>query len=137
MTRMTDKQVEIQKYLEELETILPKSYEDYKHSYEKRAACERYFEKIVESLIDMAFLVIKKERLEIPEDNKVFDTLFENKIISKTHLEKLQNAKGMRNIITHQYGDINNKTVYESVTEEIIQDSEEFLEQIEKYFSKK
>ncbi|MEN7982627.1 MAG: DUF86 domain-containing protein [Nanoarchaeota archaeon] len=131
MNRIRDKIEEIQNFLEELETILPKNFEEYIHSIEKKAACERYFEKIIESVNDLAYLIIKKERFSIPEESKSFETLFENKLISEKIFLKLKNAKGMRNIIAHKYGEVEDELIFESLTEELIQDIERFLEEID------
>ena len=133
MNRINDKTKQLQKYLEELKSIIPGSYKEYNNSIKNRAACERYFEIIIETLIDLAFLIIKKERFQMPEDNKVFNTLFENGIIDNELMEKLQDAKGMRNILSHNYGNIDDEIVYEAIKEEIIKDCKEFLKQIQKY----
>jgi len=130
MNRIKDKIDEIQKYLDELESILPVNLGEYIYSLEKKAACERYFEKIIESANDLAYLIIKKERFGIPEENKSFEVLFENKIISKKVFLKLKNAKGMRNIIAHKYGDVDDELIFESITEELINDIEEFLNEL-------
>ena len=51
MAKKEDKIEEINKYLEEFSQILPPTYEVYLENFEKRAACERYFEKIIEAVI--------------------------------------------------------------------------------------
>jgi len=135
MNRIKDKIEELQKYLKILETILPKSFSEYQNNLEKKAACERYFELIVETLIELAFQVVKIERFEISEDYKVFNILFENNIINENLQKRLKNAKGMRNILSHQYGDIDDEIVYEAITEEIINDCEYFIECIDNYYS--
>jgi uncharacterized protein YutE (UPF0331/DUF86 family) len=136
MNRIKDKSEEIDKYLEELETILPESFEEYFKSIEKKAACERYFEKIIESLIDLSFLIIKEEKFEIPENNEIFEVLLNKEIINKNIYQKIKKAKGMRNIIAHKYGEIDDEIVFESLTEELIPDITNFLEVIEIYFNK-
>ena len=129
--RIQDKKEEIEKYISELEEIIPASFEEYKQNFEKKAACERYFEKIIEALIDLVFLIIKKEKYPIPEDDKKsFDVLFQEKIISDELCKKLKNAKGMRNIIAHEYGKIDDELVFESITKEIIEDVQELIKQI-------
>lgn len=130
MGRIEDKIQELQAYLDELSSILPTSLEEYKKSIEKKAACERYFEKIIESTIDLAYLIIKKERLDITEKEKIFQVLFDNKLISENVLSKLKNAKGMRNILAHRYGELDDELIFESVTEELIQDIELFLKEL-------
>jgi uncharacterized protein YutE (UPF0331/DUF86 family) len=135
MKRIKDKIEEIQKFLDELEIILPKTIEEYKQSIEKKAACERYIEKIVEASSDLAYLIIKKERFTIPEENKSFETLFQNKLISQEIFLKLKNAKGMRNIIAHKYGELDDELIFESITEELISDIIKFLNELK--FNKK
>ncbi|MBI4447554.1 DUF86 domain-containing protein [Candidatus Woesearchaeota archaeon] len=81
----------------------------------------------------MAFLVIKEKGLKIPEDDKgAFDTLSREKIISEELAEKLKEAKGMRNILAHEYGKIDNEVVFESITPELETDTAEFIINIEK-----
>ena len=53
-----------------------------------------------------------------------------NKIISPELASKLSDAKGMRNIITHEYGEIDDKIVFEALSNEIIRDAREFIEDV-------
>jgi len=132
MNRISDKLIEIEKYLEELESILPLDFEEYKKNFKIKAVGERYFEKIVEAVIDLAFLVAGEKRLRKPEEEEgIFSVLKDNKILSEELCLKLQDAKGMRNIISHQYGKINDELVFNSLTEELIPDVNEFLGVIE------
>ncbi|MFH1181997.1 MAG: DUF86 domain-containing protein [Candidatus Woesearchaeota archaeon] len=131
MSRIDDKISEITVFLSELEEIAPSSLEAYKLSIEKRAACERYVEKIVEGLTDLAFFAIKEKKLRVPQDDAdAFNILSENKVISSDLAARLKNAKGMRNIISHQYGRIDDEIVYEAVTGELAKDAEKFIEAI-------
>jgi len=130
--RINEKINEIEKYLDELESIIPKTFDEYEDIKEK-AACERYFEKIIEAVIDLCFLIVKEKNLEKPEDDKgVFDILLNSEVISKGSCENLKNAKGMENIISHQYGSIDNKIVFHSITEELVDDVNKFLDGIKK-----
>ncbi|MBS3141542.1 DUF86 domain-containing protein [Candidatus Woesearchaeota archaeon] len=134
--RINDKIREIEKYLKELNEIKPETLSEYKE-LKTKAACERYFEKIIEAVIDLAFLTIKELGLKIPEeDKKAFDILAERSIISKELSQKLKEAKGMRNIISHEYGIIEDKVVFESITEQLEEDVSEFLESIETHIKK-
>ena len=134
MTRIKDKINEINEFLHQLKQIAPDSFEEYKSSLEKKAACERYVEKIVEAATDLAFLVIKYKKLKIPEDDvDAFNILLENKIIDDIMASKLKNAKGMRNIIAHEYGKIDNEIVFEAITEELNKDISRFIENIKRF----
>ena len=133
MGRTTDKINEINIFLEDLKSIAPSTLEEYKSSIEKKAACERYVEKIVEAITDLAFLVIKDKKLKLPEDDiDAFNILLENKIIDSDLASRLKDAKGMRNIISHQYGNIDDGIVFESVSEELGTDARKFVSVIEK-----
>ena len=100
--RVKDKLDEVERYLAELSEIAPKRFEEYSDTKTK-AACERYFEVIVEAVVDVAFLVIKDRKLRTPEDDKqAFDVLVDAKIIPAELSRRLKEAKGMRNIIAHE-----------------------------------
>ncbi len=130
MNRIKDKTKEIDGFLSELKEIMPSSFDEYKSSTEKKAACERYVEKIIEAVTDLAFLIIKYKKLKIPEDDiEAFDILLDNKIIDKDLASKLKDAKGMRNIIAHQYGKIDDKIVFDAVTKELEEDVNKFIEE--------
>lgn len=127
--RIKDKVAEVEKYVEELKSIVPETFEEYEKDIIKKAACERYFDKIMEALTDLAFLIIKKNSIPAPEDDlSSFITLYENKIISKELAYKLREAKQMRNFITHRYKFIDDLTVYNAVKEELFSDVEAFLD---------
>ena len=131
MTRITEKTEDINIFLEELKSIIPSSLEEYKSSLEKKAACERYAEKIVEALTDLAFLTIKSKKLKIPEDDiDAFNILLENKIIDSSLAARLKNAKGMRNVISHQYGNIDDAVVFKAITQELEIDAKKFIDVI-------
>ena len=131
MTRINDKISEISEFLAQLKSIAPSSLDEYKSNIEKKAACERYVEKIVEAVTDLAFLIIKNKKLKIPEDDvDAFNILFENKIIVASLAAKLKKAKGMKNIISHQYGKIDDEIVFESITEELEKDVVEFIKNL-------
>lgn len=132
--RIEDKIEEVETYLKEFTSIMPKALKEYLNIKEK-AACERYFEKIIEAITDLAFLIIKEKNLEKPEDDKaVFDILHKNEIISEKICEKMKDAKGMRNLIAHEYGSVDDKIVFHSITEEFEDDVNNFIEEIKKNF---
>lgn len=131
--RIEDKIKDIEEFLNQLNDIVPNSLEEYEKNIEKKAACERFFEKIIEAVIDLTFLLIKIKKLRIPEDESdSFNILLDNKIIDDKIVGKLKDAKGMRNIIIHQYGIIDDRLVYHSISEELEKDIGEFIKCIQK-----
>jgi len=129
--RIKEKINEIEHYLEELSDIVPEDFQEYAKDKKAKAACERYFEKIIEAAVDLAFLVIKENGLKSPEEDKeAFDIIAKGKIISETLATRLKDAKGMRNIIAHEYGKIDDKIVFEAITEELERDVKEFIKKV-------
>ena len=128
MSRIKEKTKEIENYLFELGSIKPSTFEEYKEDIKSKAACERYAEKIIEAVIDLAFIIIKQDNFKIPEeDNQAFDMLIDENIISKELGERLKNAKGMRNILAHEYGEVDDEVVFYAITKELTQDVQEFI----------
>ena len=129
--RINDKIREIEDYLSELEEIMPKNFHEYKTDLKTKAAFERYFEKIIEAVIDLAFLIIKDKGYKIPEEDKeAFDILAQENIISQELATKFKEAKGMRNIITHEYGKIHDELIFHSITQELESDVSELIKSI-------
>lgn len=137
MNRIEDKIEQILKFLEELEEIIPGDLEDYKLNKEKKAACERYFEKIIEAITDLTFYTIKIKKLRIPQDDgDAFQVLKEVKIIDDVLTNKLKEAKGMRNILAHEYGEVDDEVVFEAIKEQLNPDVNEFINKIKKALKK-
>ncbi|MDD5162949.1 MAG: DUF86 domain-containing protein [Candidatus ainarchaeum sp.] len=133
--RIQDKIREIENYLEELSEILPSSFREYSFDLKSKAACERYFEKIVEAIVDLAFLVIREKGLQTPEEDKeAFDILCKAKIIDAPLATRLKEAKGMRNFLAHQYGAIDDKIVFKALKKELRKDAGIFIASIETSF---
>jgi len=135
--RIKDKIVDIESYLSELIDIAPQNFKNYIHDFKTKAACERYFEKIIEAIVDLAFLVIKDNSFNLPEEDKrAFDILAEEEVISKKLAGKLKDAKGMRNIIAHEYGKVDDRIVFESIVEDLEKDAKEFINIIKKIYTR-
>lgn len=131
MNKIDEKIGQIEKFLVELMETAPNTFEEYESNRIIKAACERYFEKVVEAITDLAFMVISEKKFRIPEDDiDSFKILEEKGIISNKLYTRLKDAKGMRNFIAHQYGIINDKLVYEAITENIEKDVKEFVKKL-------
>ena len=134
MSRITDKIAEIEEYLSELEEFMPNDFEEYLNDIKTKAACERYFEKIIEAITDIAFMIIVKRKLRMPEDDiDAFKILLEHKIIDEELCKKLKQAKGMRNILANQYGTIKDEIVFEAIKKEVDNDVKKFISIVENY----
>ena len=129
--KISDKIIEIERYLEELYEIFPISFEEYKIDFKSKAVSERYFERIIEAVVDLTFLMIKEKELKQPEyEKESFDILARAEIISETLSSRLQYAKGMRNILAHEYGKVDDQVVFNSINEELKEDILNFIKSI-------
>ena len=100
-------------------------------SYES-SIVELYGRLHAQSFVDLAFLVIKEMGLKSPEnDYESFEILSGQKVISSELASNLQQAKGMRNILAHEYGEVDNEIVFNSINEELIRDGNEFIKSIQ------
>ena len=131
--RIDDKIGEIERCFREMESIVPESFEEYSSDLKSKAACERYFERIMESVISILFLVIRGKNYESPRtEDSAFNLLADKGIISQELAVRMKEAKGMRNFIVHQYGEIDDSRVFHSVSEELNKDVMEFIESVKR-----
>jgi len=132
--RIKNKIEEIEEYLCELEEIIPEDLKKYQQDFKTKAACEHYFEKIIEACENLGFFVVKFLNLKFPEkDMSIFDSLLKENIINKELSQKLKEAKGMRNLISHEYGIVDDEIVFDSITSEIDKDIKYFLRNIREF----
>jgi len=131
--RIKDKIKEIEQFLDELIKIRPNNLKSYSKDFMKKAACERYAERIIEATNDLAFLVIKDQKLEFPEEDvQAFDIISDEKIIKPGLAVKLKDAKRMRNILAHEYGKVDDEIVFHAIKEELEKDIKEFVKSVKK-----
>ena len=120
---------ELEGYLEELERIKPKSFEEYEQ-IEKKRACERLLQISVECVIDICNMIVSEKKLGAPVDEEdIIEKLVKAKIIPKSLGEKIREMRGTRNILVHKYGYVDDKTIYE-ILEDNLKDFEEFIDVI-------
>jgi len=131
--RISDKIKFIKDSLGDLDSIIPERLEDYEDDLLKKAACERYFERIICALVDLSYLFIKYRNFDFPEsETHVFEILQEQGTISNELSDKLIEANKMRNVIAHLYADVNDKIVFNALKNELKNDAYELIKNIEK-----
>lgn len=97
---------------------------------------ERYIQLSVQCLIDICHLILSERGLKIPaESREAVSILRGNRIISEKNASNLVKMIGMRNILVHEYGEIDNKKVY-NVLKNRLKDFEIFEKEIIKYLGK-
>ena len=103
-------------YLRELQSVIPSSFTEYL-SVEKKRSCERLLQVSIEAVIDACALIVTGLRLGLPGDeDDLFEKLAEHGVISRPVALVLRRMKGMRNLLVHEYGRVDDAVVFEAVS---------------------
>lgn len=134
--RILSKLDEIDRYVNELSEIKPESLKEYQSSIKEKRACERLVQIAIESVMDVCNIIVSDMKLGLPEDeDDVIKKLETNKIIRKEVSLLLSKMKGMRNILVHKYGEVEDELVFESISQEL-EDFDKFKEEILSFIKK-
>jgi uncharacterized protein YutE (UPF0331/DUF86 family) len=107
---------ELEGYLAELRSVVPATYQEYR-TIEKRRSCERLLQLSIETAVDVCSLLVAGLRLGLPgEENDLFEKLADRGVISRPTADLLRRMKGMRNILVHEYGRVDDELIFETVT---------------------
>src|SRR3989344_4541695 len=116
--------------LERLDKIKPSNFEDYKKSIKDKMACERLIQISIETILDVCNILVSELKLGLPSDEEdIFRKMETHNIISLQMKNKLINMKGLRNILVHRYGEVEDEIVFENLSENL-GDFEKFKEEI-------
>ncbi len=80
-------------------------------------------------------MIYSNLNLGIPDDDDILKRLEEKKIFSKKIIGLVKDMKGMRNILVHKYGEIDDEVVFEQLTERL-SDFDEINKEISEYIKK-
>ena len=117
--RVLAKLDELDRYVGELRTIAPDRFESYRE-LEKKRACERTIQMCVEVVVDTCALLVIGLRLGLPgEPNDLFEKLARHGAISSGIAETLQQMKGLRNILVHEYGDVDDERIFRVIRDRL------------------
>jgi uncharacterized protein YutE (UPF0331/DUF86 family) len=93
---------------------------------------ERYLQLTIQCVIDISNHIIADLRLNLPSDNRqLFEMLAQHKILTKTLANKLTAMAGFRNILVHEYLEIDRRRVY-AVLKSELGDFEKFIRSVSK-----
>ena len=109
----------LDRYVGELRKMAPAGLESYRE-LEKKRACERTIQLCVETVIDTCALLVIGLRLGLPgEPTDLFEKLVHHGAISPTIAATLQQMKGLRNILVHEYGDVDDERVFRVIRDRL------------------
>ena len=107
---------ELEIYLEEFSELLPENKEIFLKSLMNRRAIERQLQILIESVIDICFILLKELKIHLPSDE---DTIFDLLQDYLSNWQNLKEMKSFRNLLVHRYGSVEDEKVYELITEEM------------------
>lgn len=88
---------------------------------------ERYLQLAIQAVLDISHHIVADRNLPLPADSKsLFDLLARQKVVSKGLSVKLAAMAGLRNILVHEYLEIDRRRVYRALTTEL-RDFETFV----------
>lgn len=91
--------------------------DDYLHDEDMQAIVERRLQLAIQVCIDIGNYIIAHERLEIPdEEENVFIILARHNVISPDLAERIKGMIRFRNILVHDYLEIDQKIVHRILT---------------------
>lgn len=124
----------LQQYLRDLRTITPPTFEAYQ-GVEKRRACERLLQLAIEAMTDISGMLVTGLRLGLPaEEFDTFEKLREAGIITPETVATLRRMRGFRNILIHEYIQVDDRIVYQMASGHL-GDFEVFIREVLEYLS--
>lgn len=122
----------IKKYLKILDHFKKYSKRSIREDIIIRGSLERYLYLTIQSAIDLGEAIIAYKHFRKPVTfSETFDILQEEKILAKKLAEKLVQMTGFRNIIAHDYEQINYDIVFQILHHDI-EDIKTFLKSASK-----
>jgi len=103
-------------YLEQLKPMSEKAFEVYQSDFYWKYATERLIQLIVDCATDINNHVVVETGNRPPEDyQRSFTSAAEVGAISQELADEIKGSAGMRNILVHEYMDIDDQMVYDAI----------------------
>ena len=117
-SRILQKLKEIQENLDLINDHLPSSSQEFKALGLVKDGIYKRLEFSIQNLIDICSMVYSGLQLGVPSDtDDIFNKLLEKKIFPEKTILLIQEMKGLRNILIHRYGKIDDEIIHELLTE--------------------
>jgi len=123
-------------YLDKLKPIAGHTYEEYLADFYLKTSAERLIQLIVECASDINNHVIVEMGERPPEDyTSSFIKASEAGLLTSELANKLKGSGGMRNILVHEYIDIDDEKVYRAL-HAALSDFKEYMRQVDTFLEK-
>ena len=93
---------------------------------------ERYLQLAIQAVLDISNHIVADMKLSLPADSKeLFDLLAKHKVLSAPLSKRLASMAGFRNVLVHEYLEIDRRRVYRALKEDL-GDFEKFIKAVSK-----
>jgi len=93
---------------------------------------ERYLQLAIQNVLDISNHIVADMKLSLPADHRqLFELLTKHKVVSASLSTKLISMAGFRNVLVHEYLDIDRRRVYGVLTKDL-GDFEKFIKAVSK-----
>lgn len=126
---------QIEQYYGELQAKQSLSEETFLAEVTEQRAVERMFENVIQACVDLSkHIAVADFEYEGDRSKEAVEILCENGVIDDETSGILTDAVGFRNILAHEYGEVNPELVYDYLQNELSV-YEEFSRQVATWFA--
>lgn len=123
-------------YLARLAPMVEKTFSEYLSNFMYKDSTERQIQLIVECASDINSHVVVESGQRPPEDyTSSFIRAAEVGLITRELAERIKGSGGMRNILVHEYMDIDDEKVYKTLPT-ALKDYKEYIKQVDAFLEK-
>ena len=129
---ITRRLIKLREYVGLLKTIRREPRERFTTDPLVYGNAERYLQLAIQCVLDIGNHILADRKLREPEEYRdIVKTLGDHSLISPDLTERLMPLVGLRNILVHDYLDIDRPRLYDALQAEL-EDLEEFAKQVAK-----
>lgn len=122
----------LREYLGFLKTLRREPKERFASDPFVYGSAERYLQLAIQALLDIANHILSDRKLKEPQEYRdVIKILGDNGLLSRELVRRLLPLVGLRNMLVHDYMDIDRERLYEALQREL-GDFEEFAKEVGK-----
>ena len=130
---VVEKLIKLQEYLGQLETLKPESFQQYIENIAVKYAVERIMQLIVDVALDINNVVLAMNQKPPAADYfNSFLELGECGVLEHSFALGIAPSTGLRNRLVHEYEEINDEIVYQSIVK-MIAVYKEYMRAINRY----
>ncbi|MHA2274042.1 MAG: type VII toxin-antitoxin system HepT family RNase toxin [Candidatus Hodarchaeales archaeon] len=134
-TRIASRIRDIERHIPIISRIHDQGIAAYCDNYEDYLLSQRCLEIVFQAMIDIASHIISSEFKEVPTSyGDLFVILGQQGVLPEEFGLKLKRMAGLRNLLVHNYGHLENERLYE-ILDDTIKDAQAFIQLIQKFMA--